>query len=338
MAQEDYTASKILEILRFGSKKGDANGIVGLGFAHAYGIGVEVNHTKAVEQFNRCLSVHSDAGFYMGEILMRNAAESVTFEQDPRQNVPQASQHSSGWRSYDLSAAIQAYSQSANLGHALAQHRLAHLTSRGIGTARSCESAVFGFKAVAERGVWAQQLNTAHNYFGKQDYARALHLFTQLAAIGFEIAQFNAAFILSKVYCPPAVAPSGSAHSAVNSTLGSVRKVELLPHEKWTSLKSAKERSPSAWTIVAASPRDVKGAYNAKFKVQCEVRALSLFGLSAAQGNSDALVLVGDFYYYGLASLNSSRWLASSYYQRAADLHNTHAIFNLGLMHEVLLL
>ncbi len=38
----------------------------------------------------------------------------------------------------------------------------------------------------------------------------------------------------------------------------------------------------------------------------------------------------GDFYYYGQAGLPSSHLEAAIYYQRAADLKHTQAIFNLG--------
>jgi len=70
---------------------------------------------------------------------------------------------------------------------------------------------------------------------------------------------------------------------------------------------------------------------------QCETRALTLFDLSAQQGNAEAFVQLGDFYYYqraGLTQLGSKKE-AAEFYQKAADLHHTQAIFNLGIMHEV---
>jgi TPR repeat protein len=70
-------------------------------------------------------------------------------------------------------------------------------------------------------------------------------------------------------------------------------------------------------------------------KLECNIRALSLFSLSASQGNSDSFVQIGDFYYYRFSHYNQSRMIAATYYQKAADLHNTQGIFNLGLMHEI---
>ena len=67
----------------------------------------------------------------------------------------------------------------------------------------------------------------------------------------------------------------------------------------------------------------------------CTFRALALYGLSAGQGNSEAYLRLGDIFYYGLAGLERDKQEAAYYYQHAADLRHTHAIFNLGIMHEV---
>lgn len=72
--------------------------------------------------------------------------------------------------------------------------------------------------------------------------------------------------------------------------------------------------------------------------ILCERRALTLFDLSAQQGNSEAFIQLGDFYYYQRAGLLQAerKKEAAQFYQKAADLHHTQAIFNLGIMHEVI--
>lgn len=69
----------------------------------------------------------------------------------------------------------------------------------------------------------------------------------------------------------------------------------------------------------------------------CETRALTLFDLSAQQGNAEAFVQMGDMYYYRKAGLAywTRKKQAAEFYQKAADLHHTQAIFNLGIMYEV---
>lgn len=74
-------------------------------------------------------------------------------------------------------------------------------------------------------------------------------------------------------------------------------------------------------------------------RVESETRALILFDLSASQGNSDSSLMLGDLYYYNRAGLvgEDVRRQAAGFYRQAAELRHTHAIFNLGLMHEVCL-
>ncbi len=60
-----------------------------------------------------------------------------------------------------------------------------------------------------------------------------------------------------------------------------------------------------------------------------------MYGMSASQGNSDAYLRVGDFHYYGKAGIPQDKYTASQYYQIAADMKNSHAIFDLGVMYEI---
>jgi SEL1 protein len=76
-------------------------------------------------------------------------------------------------------------------------------------------------------------------------------------------------------------------------------------------------------------------------------RALAWYTKAAEQGNVEAYVKVGDYYYYGTAGLTNAvtgdntghnttvQYEKSVYhYRRAADLRNAQAMFNLGIMHE----
>ena len=72
-----------------------------------------------------------------------------------------------------------------------AQHRVAHLSMRGLGMQRSCTSAVAAFKSVAEKGIWTLRLNKAHEFFSEGRMNEALFEFAQLAAVGIESAQVS---------------------------------------------------------------------------------------------------------------------------------------------------
>lgn len=62
----------------------------------------------------------------------------------------------------DYKQAANYYSQAAARGHVRATHRLAHLSVLGKGVKQSCQNAVVGFKAVAERGDWVADFHIAH--------------------------------------------------------------------------------------------------------------------------------------------------------------------------------
>ena len=76
------------------------------------------------------------------------------------------------------------------------------MTAKGIGVAKHCQTAVTGFKNVAERGDWMSGLTAAHREFNEGNIFKAALIFGKFATIGVETAQSNAAFLLSKVPCP----------------------------------------------------------------------------------------------------------------------------------------
>jgi SEL1 protein len=332
---EDYSSVKIFSLFQNSMKSSDLNGIIGLGFCYLHGIGTEKNQSKAMEFFYKVLPTHPDAGFYIGEEFMKNQAN----KQTPASSYPPPQYHSTGgWRNQEISSALHAYSTSAQLGNVLSQHRLAQMHNNGWGASRSCEAAVMGFKTVAERGEWSLRLSEAHRHYSAGDSASALQLFSSLAALGYESAQFNAAYILFKSHCP-AVSPfHPELLEAINAKKDFKEEEEssLLPSNSVTALSpSVSEKWKKKSSSLSSIQEETKRKEAADHKYDCDARALSLFSLSAAQGNSDSYVQIGDFYYYRLASFNQSREISANYYQKAADLHNTQAIFNLGLMHEI---
>lgn len=94
---------------------------------------------------------------------------------------------------------------------------------------------------------------------------------------------------------------------------------------EWVEYTNLTNETKSQAELVAlASNRSSK-------KSDCESISLSFYGLSASQSNSESYLRIGDFYYYGKAGLLEDKLKASRFYQLAADLRNTHAIFNLGI-------
>lgn len=78
------TTDKVLEHVKFAAKKGDATGVLALGFINWHGLFDQpVNATRALELFDRCIHVHPDAGYYAGELRMQRllAQEKDHFKQ-----------------------------------------------------------------------------------------------------------------------------------------------------------------------------------------------------------------------------------------------------------------
>lgn len=415
---------QIVHLLTFASDKSDVSGALGLALASYHGIGVPVNMTMALETFHNLIGIHVDAGFYLGEVCMGlkplNASADVRGNARYINAMPGTSSGLLG-----SFGAINGYALSAQLGNVLAQHRLGHLhlgrgqmgysdfqsrvarsgnsDSSQYSSGGNCKLAVKNFKAVAERGPWMAGLKTAHKHYSEGRLGAALHEFTMLAAVGVEVAQFNAAYMLSKCSsaCPPSYSALGNSYSDGNHSLSkppasNLKKLLKHLHERGRQraaegqLDDAMENDSavyldlSVWehfirqyepTAVSSQlPGSIDSSVSRKVKefhrfvqhIQCallipnsfvrtihvillcagssrvesETRALILFDLSASQGNSDSSLMLGDLYYYNRAGLvgEDVRRQAAGFYRQAAELRHTHAIFNLGLMHEVCLL
>lgn len=371
---ELFPTSRIVELLQLAEKKSDVHGIVGVGYIHEHGVGVGRNVTRALEMYHKCIHAHYDAGYFAAELRLRN------FE----------SKGSSHTRNHEVSAAVHAYSAASSLGNLLATHRVGHMAARGMGTTRSCETAVQAFKTVAERGPWMAAIGDALAMYrqrgaGSSPSASApsatalqsLWRLMPLAVAGVENAQFLAAFLLSKHAADlPVLQPAPAISAQWAPTVASdhnvslltvlteddwLRRTELSPSVIGSLGDSVDATGPSKeiaatlakWLAASRKLRRQAAAYlqgqprsatwddedeelrSLKARGLAEVRALAMLGLSASQGNADALVMLGDFHYYGSAALAASPARSAAYYQRAADLHHTQAIFNLGVMHEV---
>ena len=303
---------RVLTLARFSANKGDSLGLLCIGFLHYRGINVELDFIKAMDYFQKVLNKHPDAGFYMGEILMGKGQKDASTSGKPL--IP-----------IDLAAAAQCYAVSSQQGHPLALHRLAHMSARGIGVAMSCQTATNGFKNVAEKGDWAYLATVAHRQVESGDVMSAMLSFSRLAVMGIESAQFNTAYLLSRLHsCPPWIKQPSISMSSISAMPFMDQSQNLLDYGNVAVIMSYKEWYNGTNHL----------GYQYTRKSDCEIRALSLHALSAGQANAESFRIIGDFNYYGQAYLKQNKKEAAAYYMLAADLHHSHAIFNLGLMYE----
>ena len=390
----------IMRLLKYAANRNDAHGLVGLGYAYFMGLvntgdSAMHNNISALEDeskdpskemrnismsystFFKAQSKHSDAGFYMGEILMgrgqvnqllpvlqtHSLDQKVSNEiSSPDLSLPDDKQGKyvaeemiySSIVSIDPVAAVRAYAISSQRGNLLALHRLSHAAAAGVGMTRSCPTAVNGFKAVAERGDWAHDLTKAHRLYDAGDWRSALVLFLNLAAIGMESAQFNAAHLLMKADLPWLVQSTSTKPADKKEVEGDGKalKKDYIPvaateDQHPAFVGTALLQGKQIWGISRSKPDlgasvvggdtfdSTRSDTNFSTKANCESRALALYAVSAAQSCSESFLRVGDCFYYGCGGLSVDKVEAAIHYQLAGDLKNAHAIFNLGLMHEV---
>lgn len=319
--------TRIIELLDFSRLAGDTTAQIGTGYIHLYGIGVDVNKTRAEELFQKFMGAHSDAGFYLGEIYATTGPDAPV----PPGQAPLPLSRHKGTTAHtqghaDYATALRCYSLSATLGNPFAQHRLAHMNLQSLGTNRNCNTAAVYFRAVAEKGVWSQTLGRAHEAYTNGLKYDALQGFAEMAAIGYESAQFNAAYILSRcegLSCPP------------------LRTLPLSVSAESTRMEHADSEGQDQGPSDGESLLQGIGEFSSS---ECQKRALMLFGLSAFERNPEAFLQLGDFYYYkkgrkgakvDVMQGDNGHKEAAVYYHKAADLRQAHALFNLGLMYEV---
>lgn len=304
-SKRKFSPSQIVDLLERSSRQRDSNGIVGLGLAYLRGFdSITKNVTHAVELFQsvagrfsrqsyienhlECSAgKHQDAGFYLGEILLGLGSPEVAV---------------------DPVAAAQYYLASSQKGNVLALHRISHLTALGLGVQRQCTAAVSGFKTVAERGDWMKALNEAHLALAGGDRSRSLLLFARMAAVGVESAQVNTAYLLSREECLP-WSPASKRPAPLPVQL---QLLPLIAHEASESeavVSVGVATDPSSFTNHSEPSSEIHR------NIDCEMRALQLFALGAGQGDSEALLRIGDMHYYGMAGLRADKGEAASFYQ-----------------------
>lgn len=98
----------------------------------------------------------------------------------------------------DLKQANKYFTLASAAGHVLALYHLGQMHGHGLGTLRSCPTAVDLFKNVAERGKWSEMLMFAYQDFRAYRFEQAFLQYALMSELGYEVAQSNAAYLLDK--------------------------------------------------------------------------------------------------------------------------------------------
>ncbi|KAG0204307.1 ERAD-associated protein, partial [Mortierella sp. GBA30] len=196
--------------------------------------------------------------------------------------------------------AYQLFLEASQRQNFQAAYRLGEMYYYGMGIPKNCERASRYFKYVAERGDWGDTLfSDAYEAYNAGDVEYAAIGYLQAAERGIEVGQSNFAWILDRV----------------------------LPTNRYLTTLT----SPSKTAFDAMSDSALVSLGTPSKLLQM---ALVYWTRSANQGDVDARVKMGDYYFKGIGTEVDFQ-KATACYQVAADYElSAMAMWNLGWMHE----
>eukprot|EP00941_MAST-03F_sp_MAST-3F-sp1_P005407 g5407.t1 len=181
-------------------------------------------------------------------------------------------------------AALHYLTLAAQRGHIPSMWKVAHMHLHGIGTNKSCSTAVHLYRTVAERGGNGWQLqHEAKNEFANGKVERAAALYSRAAEQGYVEAQMNAGWLFDNM------------EKLRNQHDGFMHHIQK------------QIRKLIGYNYVYIDKK--MDSQNRKiYKLQeTNQRAERLYSSAAKQGNVRAVLALGDWYYYqGMSDFDSS--------------------------------
>uniref|UniRef100_A0A7S2RHK4 Uncharacterized protein n=1 Tax=Mucochytrium quahogii TaxID=96639 RepID=A0A7S2RHK4_9STRA len=292
------------------AEAGSAGALNGLGYLYLYGLGVKQDSTKALRYFNDAAEQgNSEAYYNLGALYVSGV----------------------GVRRRNYNSAVKYFTLATQKGHTLAMHKLAQMNLHAIGTRKNCNHALQLFKEVAERGDIVRLLSRGFSYWNNDDDPEsALQMYLVASELGYEVAQSNAAWLLES----GADIRGGIKPEPVEGQEQVGDEKENEEKEK-PEVEEVDELAEVIGTLMALGYEYLSAMFPEMATVRGSEDALRLYELAAEQGNVEARLKIGDFYYYGMGELKDPNFeLAAEHYKQASNLHNAQAMFNLGFMHQ----
>lgn len=251
----------------------------------------------------------------------------------------------------DNATALEYFRKGAAKGHPPSQNGLGYMYMHGFGVTQSHKKALEYFKAAAEKGNAEAQFNLGAMHIAglgvRKAYDKALHYFTLSAHQGHTLALYN----LGQMHlnglgaprsCPVAVqflkavaerGPWGSqlerAHTALQDG-----ELEAPLHLYAALAEGGYEVAQSNVAFLLDQhfmhrPNEPLLGMDAE---QVAARAIEMYRRAAQQGNVEAELKLGDYYFYGYGTAVDLE-AAVFHYRAAAEARNAQAMFNLAWMY-----
>ena len=178
------------------------------------------------------------------------------------------------------------FQRSAQVGHVKSMIALSNMYEKGIGVSRSCERAVLFLKRAVEAGPWNEEMRDSKRLYVERSSRSSFYLSLLAADEGYEIGQFNAAWlVMRRKYIPPMKAPG--------LELDLLSKAYLQSHEKSAPLLlgDVYSRRPYKNTTKAALFYSV-AAERGSAVAMSRLASLMSIGAGLAQDEQAAILLL----------------------------------------------
>eukprot|EP01083_Nonionella_stella_P175662 612425_1 len=286
------------------SAKGDPMGQNGLGYMYEHGIGTERDLAKALKEFQRAANRNDpDAQFHLASMYYNGQ----------------------GMDRPDFSEAYKYFTKAGKNGHTAALFNLAVMTLHGQGTMKSCKMGLQLLKKVAERGARSADMDEAHKAYLRGDVAESLALYLTLAEEGYQLAQQNAAWLLSQNLADPPAPPEVSPADPEDTT-------PLQSSNFTTDDRVFRLLTFAADQGSVSAPRQLGDHLFGGVVSEALIQELNMHELPVASVSSTSKVsVVSPKSAADGPELNFAR--ALNQYARGSKRHDSESTFNLGYMH-----
>ncbi|CAI5701411.1 hypothetical protein KXD40_002679 [Peronospora effusa] len=340
--------SAIVDFYQFSADKGDPDATLNLATLYYYGArGLTQDLQRAAVLFRKAYELGSSEGaYYLGHI------------------------HSLGIGTPQNNATAFKYLQEAvNEGNAAAQNELAQMYMLGKGVKPDKEKAVDLFRAAARQGSMEAFYNLGVLRMKGEDSNGATLLTEypeyEVAHGYFQVAAHQGHMIASHKLGHMSLHGIGTTRSCKNA-VESFKKVaergewdRVLTQAYKDFMRQDYEAAFMKYAVMAQQGYEI-AQHNAAYLLDngfltpsafspllswtpsamdfgenvVTSTAVMLYRLAAQQGNADANLKIGDYYYYGKGGNRADFVKASAHYSLAGKQSNAEAMFNLALMYE----
>ncbi|GAB9467616.1 Sel-1 family protein [Globisporangium polare] len=322
----------IVDYYQFSADKGDPEATMNLATLYYYGArGLEQDLPRAAALFQRAYELGASGGAYhLGHIYSHGIG------------VPQNNE-----------TAFKYLQEASNEGNTQALNELANMHLQGRGTARDLRQATAMFQNAAKQGSMEAFYNLGvlhmQGAVSKDPEYEVAHGYFQVAAHqGHTISSHKLAHMSLH-----GIGTTRSCKNAVDSfkLVAERGEWDRMLSKAFKDFKNQDyEAAFMKYAVMAQQGYEV-AQHNAAYLLdygfltplfasattpepETAAAAMMLYKLAALQGNVDANLKIGDFYYYGKGGNEVDFTRASAHYSLASKRSNAQAMFNLAFMYE----